>query len=175
MFFALFKNAAALALLLLRFLLSFPGTLSSSLLLPGVVLRLALGAEDALELSVLAALPPGAASRLDLSVPVLDIWLAESLSFSFFAWVEDPNTRFRKPPCETLLPVVPASLNECYPDDEPQFRICRKEPCNRNCAEENDTLLASTLASADRISISKMCVVSGTTVASSRANIVRLL
>jgi len=70
-FFALFRNAAALALLLLRFLLSLPGTLSSSLLRLGVVLGLAFGIEDALELSVVAEVLLGVVSRLGLSVLVL--------------------------------------------------------------------------------------------------------
>ena len=109
-FLALVKNAAAFALPLL--FLSFPGGLVSSLLLLGLVLRLTLGSEAGLGTMEVTVVLPDARSGLSESELIPGVEMAASPSFSFFAWVDEPKTRFRKPPWDDLLPVVPASLRD---------------------------------------------------------------
>jgi hypothetical protein len=70
-FLALFRNAAAFALLLLRFLLSLAAMWGSSLLLPDVALRLAFGTGDVRIESLFAAVLLDVFSELGLSVLVL--------------------------------------------------------------------------------------------------------
>ena len=73
MFFALFKNAAAFELLLLRFLASFEFAPLSSFLLPGLAVRPTLDGVVELELSVCVAPLLGVISGVGLSVLVLGV------------------------------------------------------------------------------------------------------
>jgi hypothetical protein len=119
-FLALFKNAAALALLLLLFLLSFLAPLEASALPPELGFVSDVAGGDELRPFAFSPEPPWPVSAPELSVPVSGAVAVDSrsfsflfsTSFSFLALAEEPNTLFRNPPWESLLPVVPASLDE---------------------------------------------------------------